>query len=260
MSLSSYVEEVSDLLHDTSNRFNNQRQITRYINESRTKVARTTGCVRRLLTGQSAFGAGAQAGSLIPGAGQPGSLPGAFPNSQNSTAVGPMQTIPGVERYPFSGFFNPFLTQAYDGVKGIIDVGSVSVSWGGSVRPSLDWAPWDDFQAYYRSYNNLVSSDPWVWSVMDDGPNGEVWMFPTPSQAGDIELDCYAIPSYLYSDDDYDAIPDGMKQAVQYGAAELAMLSKEKYSQAAYFGEQMAMSMGTARVAFDRGKSTTYYG
>ena len=259
MALSDYLQDASTLLRDESYLFTTKKQLTRWVNQSRTTLARESGCITRLLTGQSAFGAGAQPGSMIPGAFQPGALPGSFPNSQNATAQNTLQTIPGVERYPYQGFWNPYLQQQYGGLAGVIDVISLSVNWGGSIRPSLNWLPWDDFQAYCRSYANLVTSYPYVWSVMDDGPNGELWMFPAPSQANEMEAYCSCIPAYIYSDDDYDAIPDGMRNAIKFGAVSLAMLQKEKYAAAEMYNVQFRQAIGTARVAFDRGKAPSYY-
>jgi len=260
MSLSDYLADTADLLHDTAYRFTTQRQLTRYVNEGRRIVARRTGCVLRLISGQSAWGAGAQPGSLIPGGGQPGAVPEADPGALNSTTTsGAMQTIPGVERYPYIGFFNPYAKQQHAGIDGVIDAVSLSVNWGGSVRPSLDWMPWDNFQAYCRAYAALVTTFPMAWSVFNDGPMGEIWMFPAPSQAGDIELMASCIPTDLVTDDDFDVIPEGLRFAVRFAAAELAMTAKEKYAQAAYFGGKLTEAIGQGTAAFDKGKTPSYY-
>ena len=259
--LSWYQQDTASLLQDSNFLYTPKNQITRWINEARRQVAQRTGCIQRHVTGQSAFGASAQAGAFIPGGAQPGALPNAFPGAQanNFASQNYCQTIPGVERYPFQGFFNPIVQDAHAGVKGIIDVASCSVNWGGAVRPSLNWLPWEDLQAYARAYATLVTSYPYYWSILNDGENGELWLFPAPSFAGDIELDAYCVPSDLNSDSDYDAIPDGFTNAVKFGAAALAYLGTQRANQAQYMEALFAERLGVGRVAADRGKIPGFY-
>ena len=288
MSLTFYLQDTITLLNDQNYSFTSKFQLTRWVNEARRNCAKRTGCVRRLVTGQSAFGASAQPGFLIPGAGQPGALPNSFPQGANfgqtggdfSPAdfsgdfnVGPtqnlntitgavlntLQTIPGVERYPYQGFFTPALKAQYAGVDQIYDSIACAVNWGGTVRPQLDWMPWDELQAYCRAYSVLNTSYPSVWSVYNDGPYGEIWFFPIPSQAGEIELDVSARPSALNTDSDFDAIPESFQEAIKFKAASLAFMSSARYSQAQMMEDQFADTLGIARVAVDGGKSPTYY-
>lgn len=259
--LSWYVQDAQSLLHDSNSLFTPKNQLVRWINTARRNAAKRTGCIQRHVTGQSAFGASAQPGAFIPGGAQPGALPGAFQGAlaNNNASTNSLQTIIGLERYPFQGFFNPYVQAAHAGIKGIIDVASLSVNWGGAVRPSLAWMPWEDLQAYARAYATLVTSYPYYWSVLNDGENGEVWLFPAPSFAGDIELDAYCVPKDLYTDSDYDAIPDGFTDAIKFGAAKLAFLGTQRYLQAQLMENEFASSLGVDRVAVDRGKISNFY-
>jgi len=261
MSLSTLLNDTAALINDPNFTFTSKNQTIRWINEARSNLAKRTGCVRRLITGQSAFGASAQPGAIIPGAMQPGALPGAFPAGLNTPGAvnNSCMTIPGVERYPYVGFFNNYLQAQYAGVDKVIDTIACSVNWGGTNRPTLDWMPWDDFQAYCRAYAVLNSSYPSVWSVYNDGPQGEIWMFPIPSQVGEIELDVFATPKPLYSDDDYDVIPAGFQEALKFGAAALSFMASGRYAQAQAMEDQFADKIGVARVAVDMGKSRSYY-
>ena len=258
-----YLEDTSALLHDQSFLFTSQQQLVRWINLARRTCAKRTGCIMRHVTGQSSFGANSQAGSFIPGAAQPGALPGGVDASNGQAvtgaAVNSMQTIIGVERYPFTGFFNPYAAAAHEGVKGIIDVNNCAVNWGGAVRPSLAWLPWEELQAYARAYATLVTSYPYYWSVNNPGESGEIWMFPVPSTVGDIELDAYCVPKDLNSNDDYDAIPDGMKDAIKFQAASLAYLTKQQYAQSQVMDGLFLETIGVDHVAVDRGKVPNYY-
>ena len=264
MNLSLYQQDTAAILHDQAFLFTSPAQLNRWINEARRQVAKRTGCVRRLITGQSAFGASAQPGHMIAGGIQPGALPNALPDTQNgvaalNTAANTMQTIVGVERYPYQGFFNPLLKAQYAGLRGVIDTIEVAINWGGNFRPSLTWMPWDDFQAYCRAYSNQTTSYPAVWSVFNDGEYGEIWLFPTPSQANEIEADVSCIPADLYSNDDFEALPEGVQDAVKYKAASLAFLVGQRYAQAEAMENMFASTLGIDMVAIDRGKTPNYY-
>ena len=258
--LTDYLTDTASFLHDNNFLFNNPAQLTRWVNQARREIAKQTGCIRRLLTGQSAFGSSAQPGYFVPGGAQPGSLPNAFPaGTVQGAAAGPFQTIPGQERYPFNGFFNPYLQQSHGGCQRVIDVGGLSVSWGGSVRPTLYWMPWDDLQAYARAYATLVTSYPYYWSVMNDGGMGEVWLFPVPSFAGDLEADVYCLPIDLNSDNDVEAIPEGMREAVKYKAASYAFFAAQRWSQGLLMDSLFNEHIGVDVVSLDRGKTPNPY-
>jgi hypothetical protein len=259
-----YVQDTRSLLHDELGLFTSDNQITRWINEARRDVAKITGCCQRFLAGQSAEGASAQAGGMLAGAIQPGALPDAFPAASNpfyslNTAQNGMTTIAGVERYPYKGFFNPVLCAQYAGLRGIIDVVQIVVAWEGTFRPALTWMPWDDFQAYCRAYSNQTTSYPAVWSTFNDGEAGELWMFPVPSQACEIEAYVSCVPADIYSDDDVDALPEEMRNTVKYKAASLAFLTAQRYAQSEAMEQRFMGSIGYDVVARDRGKTPLYY-
>ncbi|MDE2096571.1 MAG: hypothetical protein KGL39_04935 [Patescibacteria group bacterium] len=261
MPLSTYLNDASVLLNDMNYSFQSKSQLTRWVNSGRKSMARRTGCIRRLISGQSAFGVGSQAGFATPNATQPSMIPDALPAGAIYGAATnlTMQTIPNVERYPYQGFFNPVLRAMHAGCDQVIDTIALSVNWGGTNRPSLDWMSWDEFQAYCRAYAVLNSSFPSVWSVYNDGPLGEIWMFPVPSTVGDIEADCFVTPADLHSDDDFDAIPEGFRDSIKFAAAELAFMASGRYAQAEVMAGKIAESLGVTRAAVDAGKSKSYY-
>lgn len=260
MAWSDYITQTQYLLRDSNNAFISQSQLTTWVNRTRVSLAKNTGCIRRFVTGQSAWGATAQPGAAIPGGMQPGALPAAQ-MSTSGAAIGGMQTIPGVERYAYRGFFNPYLQQQYEGLRGIVDSIDLSVNWGGggAFKPALMWMPFEDFQAYCRSVSTQMFNDPAAWTVFNDGEEGEIWMFPPPSQVGDIELDCTCLPSDIYSDADFDAIPATFRETVKFGAASLAFMSSQRYAQAEVMQSLFQSGMGVDRVAADRGKPGVVY-
>ena len=84
-------------------------------------------------------------------------------------------------------------------------------------------------------------------------------MFPTPTTYGEIEAQVACLPSPLYSDDDFDAIPEGAREAIKFGVAELAFMGSGRYSQAQIMQGKMLEALGIAVVAVDRGKTASFY-
>ena len=253
--LSHYLADTSRLLRDSNYLFNSQSTLTRYINLARDQVAKESGCLRCLIPGSAPFGNAANPATLIPGAADPGS-----PTTQGFT------TLVGVEKYHY-GYALPFLKATQAGVRAIVDVIDVAVSWGGN-RPVLNWMPWDDLQAYARSYNVGVFSYPFLWSSAGSGSKGQVWLFPipevsasstAPNLAGEMEWDVTCLPSYLYSDDDYEALPESVQDAVKYYAAHLAFLGSQRFSMAAVMKSLFNEALVIDNTAGDRGKSDSYY-
>jgi hypothetical protein len=263
MALSDLLNDTAALLNDQNFSFTSKNQLTRWVNEARRQAAYRTKCVRRLITGQSPFGASSQPGFAVPGAMQPGMIPQPVSPTGGQPVPGAIQgklmTIPGVERYPYIGFFNPVLQATYAGCDQVFDALDLSVNWGGVSRPTIDWRPWDEFQAYCRAYAVLNTSYPAVWSVFNDGPQGEIWMFPIPSEPGEIELDAVVTPKPIYTDNDYEVIPDGFYNAIKYGAASLAFLASLRYANAQIMENMFADRLGVGRVAVDGGKTPSYY-
>jgi hypothetical protein len=259
MALSDYLTDAAALLHDNNMLFTSKAQLIRWINSARKQIAERTGCIEKVIMGQSAFGAGAQPGSFIPGAGTPGALPGSQPNAPNSQTQNLFFTIPGVERYPYQDFANPFLTAQHEGCLGVIDTISVSVNWGGSPRPSLAWMPWQDLQAYGRAYATLTESYPYFWSTLNDGSNGEVWLFPVPSFPNEMEWQVICTPKPLYTDNDFDIIPANFREAVKYYAAGLAFMGSRRYADGNLMMGEFQERIGVSRASSDSGKVPNFY-
>jgi hypothetical protein len=246
--LSKYLYEFRDLIRDPQGLFVTDTSAVQYINEARAATSLLTGCCRRLIVGQPPFGAGAQPDSAVPSGAQPNSDP-------NST----FQTIAGQERYPYIGFANHYLNKQFSGMRGICDVISISGSWGGAVRPSLDWMPFEDFQAYCRSNQILVTNYPIVFSIFNDGEAGEAWLFPVPQQANEMEWDVLCTAGGIYSDDDFDAIPAPFENGVKYFAAKRAYESSGRFGAAQLMAQNFEDSNGLRRGAVDRGKVPSRY-
>jgi hypothetical protein len=248
VALSDYLQETRSLIRDAQGLFVTDQNLIQRINEARADISLLTSCIRRLITGQPPFGAQAQPGLAVAG----GAMPGSDPNST-------FATIAGQERYPYIGFGNLYLNQQHKGLRGICDTISVSVSWGGSVRPSLDWMPFEDFQAYCRSNQVLVTNYPIVWSVYNDGEAGEIYVFPAPQTANEMEWDTLCTAGPIYKDDDFDAVPQPFKSCVKYYAAGRVFEDSGRYGAAQLAFARFESSAELRRGAVDRGKVPTRY-
>lgn len=263
--LASYQLDTLALLRDANSQFTSTQMLNRYINSARREIAKRTACLQALVTGQAPFGTGSQPGYFIPGAAIPGMLPGSTANNANepgaaNTPSNQFTTLPGVELYTYQ-YAKPFLQAQYSGYDSVIYVFNISISWGGS-RPTLRWMPWNDLQAYCRSYNIGVSSYPQIWSSKGVGENGQAWLFPVPIQTpfSEMEWECICTPKGLYSNDDYEALPESYQGAVKYYAARMAFLGQQRMGQAqimdGLFEEQLLIN----GVATDWGHVEDYYG
>ena len=244
-----YIQDSLALLRDASALFTSQKQLIRWINSARRDAAKYTGCIRTLIAGTSPQGNSALAGTMIAGAALAGQ------DLQTS-----FQTIPGVEMYPYD-FANPYLQAQNAGVSKIIDVLDISVSWG-ATRPTLNWMPWGDAQALCRSYNVGVTSYPFVWSCQGDGTRGKVFLFPVPSIGGingEMEWDVICVPKDLYTNDDYDAIPEAFQDAIKYRAVALALMASFRFTEAQVYTQMFISNLGLDRAASKRGAVQDYY-
>ncbi len=251
--LQDYIDDTRDLLRDSNAQFYTPAQLTRWINKGRRQVAMVTTCIRVLVAGGSAYGTDSTVGTALAG----GFIPGAVGNPQGTSVF---NTIPGLERYPFS-FANPIVQQQNAGIKGIIDVMSVSVTWGGAWRPTLDWRPWEELQAYARAWNVTLQTYPSLWSTNASGAGeaGEVWLFPTPGQVMEMEWLTACAPKALTSNADVDAIPDPYRAAVPFYAAKLAYENSQRWGAAQAMDAEFGGQCILATAASDRGKVPSFY-
>ncbi len=247
MQLSQYLTDTQALLRDNLGLLTPVSQLTNWINQSRNQVSYVTGCLEFLASGNAPFGNAATPGYMVPGGFTPGSQ---FRSS--------FRTIVNQEKYPFSMALAQ-IQATNAGIQHVMDITSIAVSWG-SMRPALDFMPWEDLQAYARSYKFLVTSYPLVWSTDGDGANANVWMFPVPCQGLEMEWQCLCSPSPLYSNDDVDAIPDPFTGAVKYYAAYLAYLGRQNTQSAELHLQLFNQTLGIRRGATSHGRVTTWYG
>lgn len=165
-------------------------------------------------------------------------------------------TVVGQEVYTFASV-NP-LIKATPGVNGINSVKSVAVSWG-TYKPVLDHKVWSDFQAYLRSYSNLIQNYPEVWSQYAQGASGSIYLWPIPSQINSMDWDCICSPLDLVQDSDPEAIPDPWASTIPYFATFLALLNAQRPTQADEMLKRYDYFMKRARASIDSTFTPSFY-
>jgi hypothetical protein len=156
------------------------------------------------------------------------------------------QAIVGQEVYQHQAL-NPILkgSPVSPGLDEIISIRTCSVSWG-SMKPTMRYMVWSDFQAYLRSYNVAAQGFPRVWSPYAPGNTGSFYLWPIPAQNAQMDLDVTATPVFLDIGNDQiiDAIPRPFDLAVPYKAAEIAVIPEPDLApKAQLFAAQYDMRM-----------------
>jgi len=146
-----------------------------------------------------------------------------------SVTVGDINiTNQGQEIYPFADIETfPNLT----GVQSIFDVLSVSIIYA-NYRYSLPKYSFTTYQSSIRQYPFQYQYVPTVCAQLGQGTAGNLFLYPIPSQAYQMEWDCYGLPVPLVTDVTIEAIPDPWPDCVPYFAAYLAYLTAQRKADA----------------------------
>jgi hypothetical protein len=192
--LADYLTDTETLLHDFNLQFYGAPlSITRLINKSRVRIAATTQCLRVLV-----------------------------PNASFSTTAS--QNI-----YTFSAL-NSYVTPT-TGIKGIMGIYSVAVSQG-TIKPILDYLPWQAMQAYMLAYNSGYTGYCEAWSQYGFGDSGSLYVWPIPSGAFATDIDTYCLPLDLVNNTDVCALPYPWTDSVPYYAAYWCLMNAQRHDEA----------------------------
>jgi len=137
------------------------------------------------------------------------------------------QTIQGQEVYNYSDFdLSPF-----PGVETIFAVKSVSILYS-NYRYSLACYSFSTYQAKVRNFPFQYEYVPTICAQFGQGASGSLYLYPIPSQAYQLELDCFCIPQDLNTDQDVEALPEPFNEAVQYYGAYKCFLELQNQNSA----------------------------
>ena len=181
------------------------------------------------------------------------------PTGTGATAVA--QTAPVMllnanqEIYRFADI--PLYT--YPGYGSVYGIRGVSVIYA-NYRYSLPMYAFSEYQAMIRQFPRQYYYVPTMCSQFGQGASGSLYAYPIPSQAYQLEIDCYCWPQELLTDQDVEAIPDPWTQAVPYLAAHYCYLELQNLNAAEYYRKQFEMQMPRYRDAAQPSRRTNPYG
>jgi len=253
--LNSYITEVRRLLHDANGNFYSDSELTDYINGARDRVARDTGCLRKLQVAQTPiapvgysgnpviwtantfYNAGALVFSNIfiyevTVAGTTGDTPPPYPD--NYTAYPPSTPfMNGTAEFRYAGNCEIIPYDSLPETGQTLDILNVNVFWGNSRYP-LSYMPWTQFNAQLRYWQNYIGR-PVAFSVF--GQN-QIYISPIPDQVYTIEVDTTILPVPLVNGAEVDSIIDPYTTPVAYYAAYTAKFKEQSYGESEIFYQQ----------------------
>jgi len=253
--LNSYITEVRRLLHDANGNFYSDSELTDYINGARERVARDTGCLRKLQVSQTPIAPVGYSGEpvawaantavnvndllfsniftyVVTMAGTTGDDPPPYPDYNNayppSTAfangTASLQYVGNCEIIPFGSL--PEAGQT-------LDILNINVFWGNSRYP-LSYMPWTQFNAQLRYWQNYIGR-PVAFSIF--GQN-QIYISPVPDQVYTIEVDTTILPLPLVNGAEVDSIIDPYTTPVAYYASYTAKFKEQSYGESEIFYQQ----------------------
>lgn len=262
--LSGYLYQVRNLLHDANANFYTNQQLIDNINSARERVVRDTGCLRTVQVSQAPctpVPGGAypynwvanQAVNLgdyvfsnifiyqVTTAGTLGSTPPAYPSGsstiyqnyppstpfQNGTAY--LQYVAPCEQIQFSCLPQGLQT---------LDVLNINLYWG-NTRVPMRYLPWTQFNAQLRFWQNYIGR-PICFSVYGQQT---IYISPVPDQVYTIEVDTVILPTALVNLSDVDSINDPYYSPVQFYAAYLAKYYEQSFGEAEIYKQEYTKHM-----------------
>jgi len=253
--LNGYITEVRRLLHDANGNFYSDSELTDYINGARERVARDTGCLRKLQVSQTPIAPVGYTGNpvawaantavnlndlifsniftyVVTTAGVTGDQPPAYPDSYSNfppstpfaNGTAQIQYVGNVEIIPYASL--PEGSQT-------LDILNINVFWGNSRYP-LSYMSWTQFNAQLRYWQNYIGR-PVAFSVF--GQN-QIYISPVPDQVYTIEVDTTILPLPLVNGSEVDTIIDPYTTPVAYYAAYTAKFKEQSYGESEIYYQQ----------------------
>ncbi len=266
--LSTYITEVRRLLHDANGNFYSDQQLTDYINGSRERVVRDTGCLRTIQIVQTPCKVPASS-----------ALNGATPTNPTAwrantayalndfifsnifiyqvTTAG--TTSASAPPYPQSQQNNitnyPPSTEFFNGTCGLtyvgnceniyysampqgsktLDIININLYWG-NTRVPLDYLAWSDFNVRLRFWQNYIGR-PLAFSNYGQE---NIYIGPIPDEAYQLEIDTVILPEPLVLSNAgaNDTIKDPYTTSVKFYAAYLAKYYEQSYGEAEIYKQE----------------------
>lgn len=147
----------------------------------------------------------------------------------------------------------------FPGVESIFAIKSVSILFS-NFRYSLSCYSFSTYQALIRQWAQQWQYVPAVCAQYGQGVAGSFYMYPIPSQAYQMEWDCFCLPSDLTTNDSDEALPMPWTEAVPYYSAYLSFLSLMNFNAAKFYLEQFDMFCNRYSTYARPGRAVSMYG
>jgi len=266
--LSTYITEVRRLLHDANGNFYNDSQLTDYINGSRERVVRDTGCLRTIqivqtpckvpvsaaLNGAAPTNPTAWKANTayalndflfsnifiyqVTVAGTTDATPPPYPQSQqnNITNYPPStQFLNGTCGLTYVGNCENIFYSAMPQGNRTLDIININMYWG-NTRVPLDYLAWSDFNVRLRFWQNYIGR-PLAFSNYGQD---NIYIGPIPDEAYQLEIDTVILPESLTlaNSGATDPIKDPYTTSVKFYAAYLAKYYEQSYGEAEIYKQE----------------------
>lgn len=264
--LSTYITEVRRLLHDATGNFYTDSQLTDYINSSRERVVRDTGCLRSIQivqtpckvpdsvtigsvvatnpTAWQANTAYAQNAFIfsnifiyqVTTAGTTSASPPPYPQSQQNNITNyPPSTefFNGTAGLTYVGNCENIYYSAMPQGNRTLDIININLYWG-NTRVPLDYLAWSDFNVRLRFWQNYIGR-PLAFSNYGQE---NIYIGPIPDEAYQLEIDTVILPLPLVTNTEVDPIKDPYTSSVKFYAAYLAKYYEQSYGEAEIYKQE----------------------
>lgn len=153
------------------------------------------------------------------------------PTGSGATATAQVSPILTVNPFQEIYNFSDFPLSESPGVKSVFAIFSGSIIFNNFRYMLLNY-PWTQYQALIRSYPQQYYYVPTVMSQYGQGTAGSMYLYPLPNALYQWEADCLCLPTDLYDDEDYEALPEPWTDAVPYFAAHMSYLELQNFNMA----------------------------
>jgi hypothetical protein len=157
-------------------------------------------------------------------------------SSRCSRALALVNTVAAQESYNFNKVLSSVQNLGAP-AKSILTVLGITIQYSSTpLRIALEYLPWQQFNAIYRSFP--IQIYPTIWSQFDTGFFQSFYVAPIPSQVYVLEVDCIWLPSDLANPTDQETtIPQPWSDVVPLCACYWAKLYEQSMEEADWFAD-----------------------
>lgn len=169
-----------------------------------------------------------------------------------------IQTVANQDQYSFNSVLAAVQQQGLKAAA-ILQINTIAVFWSGTLVPLLDYMPWDELSAIYRSFRGFTFI-PFIWGMFD---YSSFFIEPIPNGVYTLEIDCVYLPTLLVQSSDVETVvPAAFADytLVPWLAASHAKYNQNAYGESQRFYEKYAFEMERRMGVYPAYRVPSYYG